>query len=53
MANINWNIANNNKGIVNAAPPCNAGAPLATPLKNKWVIGLPINPLIVSPKLKL
>jgi len=53
IANINWNKANSNKGIVIAVPPCKVGAPLATPLKNKWVEGFPMKPLIDSPKLKL
>ena len=53
IANINWNKANNNKGMVIAVPPCKTGAPFATPLKNKCVLGFPIIPLIDSPKLKL
>ena len=54
MANISWNNANKVRGmVIGPAAPCKIGAPELTPLKNKKVVGFPINPPIVSPKLKL
>src|SRR5688572_30565945 len=50
MANINWNTAKRVKGIVGARLH---GAPEATFLKNRKVVGLPMIPLTESPKHKL